>query len=52
VPKGLPEISSKLNIPVGDNGLSQTVQFGNAIEKILATLEALELQEQGRSRPF
>ena len=52
MPKGLPEISSKLNIPVGDNGLSQTVQFGNAIEKILATLEASEVREQGRNGPF
>ena len=33
MPKGLPEISSELNILVGHNSLRQTVRFNDAIEK-------------------
>jgi len=48
VPKGLPKITSELNISVGHNALMQTVQFNNAIEKDFGPLEASEVQEQGR----
>jgi len=33
VSKGLAEITSELNIHVGHNGLKQTVQFNDTIEK-------------------
>ena len=33
MPKGLPKITSELNIPIGHNDLRQIVQFNDAIEK-------------------
>ena len=48
MPKSLPEITSELNISVGHNGLRQTMQFNDAIEKDFGHSEASEVREQGR----